>query len=160
MKTAHRLSQLVLAFLTLVTTGCQSGPDFEKLRSEILELHQQTNAAHGRKDVGFFIKDISDDYFSVGHGEIRRPSKEEITSQFASYLNNTSFTEYRDLETPITGFSKDGTLAWLVGKIKVAGKQTAENGVVRDMEFVCAWVTLYERKGDRWIRLGEVSSFK
>lgn len=160
MKTLANVSLMVFGFFTLMMVGCRPAPDFEKLRLEILELHQQTNAAHGKKDVAFFVKDISDDYFSVGRGEIRRPSRVEITSQFTNYLNNTVFREYRDLEAPTVGFSQDGSLAYLVGRVKVAGTQTSEEGIERDMEFVCAWITLYERKGDRWIRLGEVSSFQ
>ena len=160
MNATPKISLMVLALFTLVLIGCQSGPDFEKLRSEILELHERTNDAHWKKDVDFFVKDISDDYFSVGHGEIRRPTKEEITSQFTSYLKNTTFVEYRDVHAPVVGFSKDGTLAWLIGTLKVAGKRTMEDGSQRDMDFACAWITLYERKGDRWIRLGEASSFK
>jgi hypothetical protein len=41
----------------------------------------------------------------------------------------------------IIGFSKDGSLAWLIGKLKVAGKRTMEDGSQLDMDFTCAWIT-------------------
>jgi hypothetical protein len=153
------LKILMIAFI-LPLWACQSKPDMETLRSEILGLHKRMIAAHWKKDAGFFTGDISDHYFSVGDGEIRRPTGEEIAAEFADYLESTTFTEYRDLQEPIVGLSKDGSLAWSVVQVKVAGKRAAEDGTDRDLDFICAWITLYERQGKKWVRLGEVSSFK
>ena len=149
---------LMIFFVTFI--GCQSSPDFDIFRSEILDLHKTLIDAHWNKDIDFFTKDISEDYLSVGNGEIRKPTEEEITTQVTDYLNNTTFTEYRDLREPIIGFSKDGSLAWYLVQVKVAGKRTTEDGTERDVDFICAWITLYERQDDTWIRLGEVSTFK
>ncbi|MHA2298604.1 MAG: hypothetical protein ACXADA_21435 [Candidatus Hodarchaeales archaeon] len=134
--------------------------DFESLRSEILAYHNAFIEAHLNKNVDFFVQDIADEYFSVSYGEIRKPTKEEIKSLFTNYLNNTVFTEYRDLSEPIINFSEDGSMAWSLVQVKVKGKQTVENESERDLDFICAWITLYKRQDDKWIRLGEVSSFK
>lgn len=135
------------------------GPDFEVLKKEILDLHRVTIEAHLRKDVDFLVGDISEDYVTVSNGEIRYPTAEEIRSTFTRYLDNTAFSEYRDLCEPIVGFSDDGSVAWSVVRVKVAGR-TVANGSERELDFICAWITLYRRRGDRWIRVGEVSSFK
>jgi predicted O-methyltransferase YrrM len=139
---------------------CRPAPDFDTLRKEILDLHQKTIDAHLKKDVGFFTKDISADYFSVGNGEIRKSTKEEIASQFERYLHGTTFTEYRNLREPIIGFSKDGSMAWSLVQVRVAGRSRIESGAERDFDVTWAWITLYERQGDGWVRLGEVSNFK
>ncbi len=149
---------LFLIFLTLIT--CQLSPDFEALRLEILELHKATIDAHWQKNVDFFVKDMAKDYLFVQNGEIQRPQKDEITTKMSDYLNNTTFTEYRDLQEPIIGFSKDGSVAWSIVQVKVAGKRRMDDGTERDLDFTCAWITLYERQGDKWIRLAEVSNFK
>jgi len=159
-KSILTILRTILTFLTIAAVGCHSDSDIEKFRAEILALHKQTIDAHWKKDVGFFIQDISDNYFSVNNGEIRRPSKEEITRQFTDYLSNTTFTEYRNLQEPIIGISNDGSLAWSLVKVKVAGKRRTENGTQRDLDFTCAWITLYARQGKKWIRSGEVSSFQ
>jgi hypothetical protein len=152
--------KIILALWTVTLLGCRPSPDFDALRSEILDLHKTLIDAHWNKDIDFFIKDISEDYFSVGNGEIRKPTKEEITSQVTDYLNNTTFSEYRDLREPVIGFSKDGSLAWSIVQVKVAGRRTTEEGTEKDVDFICAWITLYERQDNTWIRLGEVSTFK
>jgi len=160
MKLMIHFSKLLYAIFFITLLGCQSSPDFETLRKEILDLHKKTIEAHWNKDVGFFIKDISEDYMSVGSGELRNPTKEEITSQFSNYLNNTTFTEYRDLREPIINFSNDGSIAWSVVQVKVAGKRIMNDRSERDFDDTWAWITLYRREGDKWIRLGEVSNRK
>ncbi len=130
------------------------------MKSEILALHQVTIEAHWQKDVDFFTKDLADDFFSVGNGEIRKPTMVEMNAQFSAYLKNTTFTEYRDLQKPIISFSKDGSIAWSIVQVKVAGKRSIESGGERDVDFSCAWITFYQRQGDSWRRLGEVSNFK
>ena len=152
--------RICILLLCAMLIGCQSGPDKDVLKSEILTLHQKTIDAHWNKDVGFMVEDLSEDYFSVSDGEIHNPTKEEIRSTFDSYLNNTTFAEYRDLREPIIGISKDGSMAWSLIQVKVAGRRTMDDGNERDLDFTCAWITLYERQDDRWIRLGEVSTFK
>jgi hypothetical protein len=137
----------------------ESSLDFDSLRRQILDLHRRTIKAHLNKDVSFFTKDISEDYMSISNGEIRTPTAEDLRSTYTSYLNNTNFTEYKDLREPIIGFSEDGSVAWSVVQVKVEGR-TVDDGYERDLDFTCAWITLYRRRGDRWIRLGEVSSFK
>jgi len=132
----------------------------KEIRSEILGLHKTLIDAHLNKNVDFFVQDISEDYMSISHGEIRRPTKEEIRTQFSNYLNNATFTEYRDLCEPIVGYSKDGSVAWSIVQVKIAGQRTMDDGDVWDLDFICAWITLYERRDERWIRLLEVSSFK
>lgn len=138
----------------------ESNPNFEILRSEILDLHKVLINAHLDKDVSFFVQNLSRNYLSVSAGEIRTPSIEEIRSSVSDYLNQTTFTEYKDLCEPIIGFSKDGSLAWSIVQVKVAGKRTMSDGSDRDLDFICAWITLFERQGNQWIRLAEVSSFK
>lgn len=135
-------------------------PDFEVFRLEILALHEKEIKAHLNKDVEFFVQDMAEDYIAVSYGEIRKPTIEEIRSQFTSYLNNTVFTKYEDLREPIIRFSKDGSLAWAILQIAVKGKRTRDDGSEKNLDFTCAWITLYKRQDDKWIRLTDVSSFK
>lgn len=79
---------------------------------------------------------------------------------FDSYLSNTTFTEYKDLREPIIGYSKDGSIAWSIVQMRVAGRSKRSDGSESEFDDIWAWITLYEREGGRWIRLGEVSSLR
>ncbi len=135
-------------------------PDFETIRSEILDLHKQTIDAHWDKNVEFMVQDIAEDYMSVSNGEIRHPTKEDIRALFTSDLTNTTFSEYKDLREPIIGFSDDGSVAWSVVHVRVAGKRAMDDGTAAEFDTTWAWITMYRRQDDKWIRLGEVSSYK
>ncbi len=138
--------------------ACQAGPDYESMRAEILEIHNRFIEAHLNKDIGFMSADISADYMFISNGEIRRPAKEEITEQFTSYLNTTEFSEYRYLEEPVIGFSKEGSLAWSAARLKVAAKKTNEDGTESSYDVVYAYTTIFERRDGKWIRLSETST--
>lgn len=152
------LSMAMLIFLAAALTGCQTHKDKDILRSEILDFHKKFIADHLNKNIESFIEDYADDYIFVAHGEISHPSKEEFKTSFSDYLNNTTFSEYRDLEEPIIGFSEDGSMAWSIVKVKVAGTRSMEDGSQNDFDVTYAWITLYERQGDKWIRTVEVST--
>lgn len=156
------LSTFVLTAVSLgmLLVRCRPTPDFDALRSEILDLHQQTIDAHWKKNVDFFIEHMADDYFAVQNGEIRRPTKEETAAEYERYLSTTTFKEYRDLQEPIVGFSKDGSIAWSIVQVKVAGRDREESGAEEDFDLTWAWITLYGRKEGRWVWLGEASNFK
>ena len=160
MNISTKTVKILFSVLTVSLICCQSSPDFKVLKAELLEIHKKFIEAHLEKNVDFFVQDLAEDYVFVARGEIGHPSPKEILSNMSDYLNNTEFSEYRDTQEPVIGFSKDGSLGWSIVRVKVAGKRTLDDGSERDTEFICAWITLFERKGNKWVRLGEVSSFK
>ncbi|MBU0713294.1 hypothetical protein KJ762_14890 [bacterium] len=119
----------------------------------------KTIDVHLNKDAEFFIQDLSDDFISVSGGEIDKPDKEDVRNMFRNYFNTTQFSEYHDLQKPIIGFSNDGSPAWSIIQVKVAGMQVT-GGLERDLDFTAAWITLYERQEEKWVRIAEVSNFK
>lgn len=158
MKLNKFFSLAALIILTTVLTACQIQQDKDILKSEILDFHKKFIDDHLTKNIDSFIEDYAEDYIFVAHGEINHPSEEEFKESFSNYLNSTVFSEYRDLDEPIIGFSKDGSLAWSIVKVKVAGSQNLEDGSQNDFDVTYAWITLYERQGDKWIRTIEVST--
>jgi hypothetical protein len=153
-------AKILVILLTMSLISCQSSPDFGASRRELLEIHNTFIKAHLEKNVDFFVQDLAEQYVFVARGEISHPTPEDIRSNMSDYLDNTEFSEYRDLEEPIIGFSKDGSLGWSIVRVKVAGKRLMDDGSERETDFICAWITLFERRGDKWIRLCEVSSFQ
>ena len=137
-----------------------STPDTDKLREELLEHHNRSIKAHFEKNVEYLLHDLSQDFFAISNAEIMHPTAEEQRENFTDYLTHTSFSEYRDLVEPEIGFSDDSSLAWMNVKVKVSGTRVNDDGSTRPVNFICAWLTLYRREGDRWLRLGEVSTWR
>lgn len=110
--------------------------------------------------MSFFTKNIADDYIQVQRGEIIYPTKEEINKRFSEYLNSTEFSKYDNIRDPIIKVSKDGSLAWCIVQMKIEGEQKLKNDSIYQLNFTCAWITLYENVDDTWISLGTVDNFK
>ena len=152
------LTFFLLLSIVLVFQSCSTEPDFDGMTNEILDLHKASIRAHIEKDAEFFTRDLADSYFSVGNGEIRHPNKQEIFDQFNAYLGSTEFSKYYDLEEPLIGFSEDGTLAWSIVRVKVAGERKLNGDSVKYFNTTWAWISLYKKEADKWLRMGEVSS--
>jgi hypothetical protein len=130
-------------------------PDYDALRSEIIERFEANIQAHWDKDVDFIIDDLGEGFFSMSEAEITYPSKEDQRKRFTEYLNATTFTEYRSISEPEIGFSDDGSTAWGNFRVRVAGVRDGQ-----EFSFDCAWLWLYRRIENRWMRIGEVSTWK
>ena len=130
------------------------------MRSELLERFRKNIEAHHLKDVEFIIDDLHDDFFSMSGGEITYPTREEQRERFTRYLNSTSFSEYSSLMEPEIEFSDDGSVAWGKYKVKVKGETANEDGSISQLDFVCAWLWLFRRVDGKWMRIGEVSTWK
>ena len=130
--------------------------DVEMLRA----LHAKTMRAHKESDAALLVADQSADMIIVNRGAVTRPSLEERRASFGSYLGRTAFSEYRDLVEPVVKVSNDGSLGWVIVQVEARGVQTAEDGTKKPIEFVSAWVELYEKRDGRWYGVGNVSNFR
>ena len=122
--------------------------------------HAKVIQAHRESNPDMLCEDVSPDFVQANRGEIKRPTIEERRARFAAYLGSTIFEEYRDLVEPIVHVSKDGTLGWVIVQVKARGVQTTETGAKEPLEFVSAWIELYEKRDGRWLAAGNVSNFK
>ena len=146
------------ALLVSASMGASSDPEAETAR--LRALHQRDIEAHLKGDAEWLAGHSSDSFFSVDRGEVSFPSAAEREAMFRSYLGATTFTEYRDLREPVVRVSDDGSLAWMAVQVKVAGAQKDASGGERPLEFVSAWVMLYEKRDGEWVRAGVASTFK
>jgi len=134
-----------------------AGPasDVEQLRA----LHEKTLRAHRESRVELLLEDQAADMVIVNRGAVSRPSLDERRASFGAYFGRTAFSEYRDLVEPIVTVSSDGSLGWVIVQIGAKGIQT-EDGRKKPIEFVSAWVELYQKRDGRWYGVGNVSNFK
>ena len=129
-------------------------------RAELLALHQTVIDAHATSDVELLLRDESDDYVVANRGEITTPNKAARRARLGAYLGSTRFTVYRDEVAPVVRVSEDGTLGWVIVQVYASGEQRGESGQTTPVEFTSAWIELYEKRGGRWLRTGNVSNFK
>lgn len=123
-------------------------------------LHEKVMRAHRQSDADLLLEDDPADSIILSRGEVNRPSLEERRSHFRSYLGRTTFEEYADLIEPVVKVSADGTLGWVMVQVRAKGIQAGDGGAKERLEFVSAWIELYEKRNGRWYRVGNVSNFR
>ena len=126
----------------------------------LLTLHKAVLEAHLHSDVEALLIDEGDDYIVASRGEVSRPNKDERRQRLGPYLQATTFQVYRDEVPPTVKVSQDGTLGWVIVQIYARGEQVTPDGETRPLEFVSAWIELYEKSDGRWWRTGNVSNFR
>ena len=142
----------------LVSMACGGQPDLDALREEILSLHRSFIQAHLDKDAAYLAQPTAQDYLSVANGEVVPMTAAEVEARLAPYLEATEFSHYTDLEDPIIGISDDGSIAWSIVQVRVAGTRAGGKDEQYSFDTRWAWLTLYRRDGDGWLRIADVST--
>ena len=148
---------LLLALLSCATTGPAT---HETATRELLKLHEDVLRAHLESNIDLLLEAEGDEYVIANRGEVSTPPEKARKDSLGPYLQQTRFSTYKDRVPPIVKVSADGSLGWVIAQVEARGEQTAENGTVERIEFVSAWIELYEKRGGRWFRVGNVSNFK
>jgi hypothetical protein len=149
---------LIVVLIALGSAGCQ--PTFypEEARAEILELHRGFIEAHLEKNAGAVTHSIPDDYLFVANGEVETLNAGNTRQMLQSYFDRTTFFHYADTDEPIIGFSEDGTLAWAIYRVRVAGTTHREPEPDEPFDIQWAWMTLYEKRDGEWSTKADVST--
>lgn len=129
-------------------------------RAALLALHQKVMVAHREGNVEMLLEDGADDSIIGNRGAVTRPPLAEQRARLGPYLSSTRFDFYRDRIPPIVRVSDDGSLGWVIVEVEAKGTQRSGDGTEAPLEFVSAWIELYEKRAGRWYRVGNVSNFK
>jgi len=138
----------------------RSSVDLEREKAELLKVHRADREAHFRTDVAMLLERNQDEFIYVGEGKIYRTKKSDGRKQFEEYFRDAKYSEWDDLEPPIISVSKDASMAWMIVRIRVKRTQKDTSGVERESKFIYAGIMTYEKRGGKWMRVANVSTFE
>jgi hypothetical protein len=156
--------RVLLIFLCCAISACTTNDprDAQSVaddHQELLRLHAAGLKAHLDSDVEALLAAQADDFVLLNRGQVSSPSIAERRTFLGPYLTATKFEFYRDAVPPIVKISLDGSLAWVIAQVEARGVNESAQGR-RPLEFAVAWIELYEKRNDRWIAIGNASTFK
>jgi hypothetical protein len=99
----------------------------------------------------------SDPSFSVSRGRVDTVTRAEVEARFEGYFSAATFSRYEDVEGPIARVSNDGSLGWVIARVRVEGRYRHDDGAREPLDTTWGWIELYEREGGAWRRVGTVS---
>lgn len=151
---------LLLAFVATAALAQAPPVDLEKEKAELLRMHRASREAHFKTDADLLQENAPEEMISVSEGKIRRIKKAEARTFFTEYFRGAKYTEWDDMEEPIVRVSKDGTMAWMITRLRVRRTQKDAAGVEQEQKFVYAGIMTYEKVDGRWRRVANVSTFE
>ena len=149
---------LVVAGVNVAQT--QSTANRERGVAELMRLHKSDREAHFRTDVELLQRSAPEEFITVSDGKIHRVTKSDERKHFADYFKGAKYDEWDDVEEPIIRISKDGSMAWMITRIKVRRTQKNEAGAEREQKFIYAGIMTYEKRDGKWTRVANVSTFE
>jgi hypothetical protein len=162
LKRMYRRNIAAFAMLALTILSCAPGTTRRDSGDEdqLLLLHEEAMRAHRESNIDLLLEAEEDDYIVSSRGEVSHPDRDARRQFLGPYLESTRFSVYRDQIPPVVKVSRDGSLGWVVVQVEAKGEQTEPDGTVVPLEFVSSWISLYEKRSGRWVRIGNVSNFK
>gem|GEM_PF-1598525 len=127
--------------------------------AELLSLHAAALQHHRDGDWRSLSLAGADASVSASRGEVAWASRQDVARRFEGYLSRARFTRYEDLAPPIVEVSGDGTLGWVIARVRVEGRYRADDGSAPSLDATWAWAELYRRDEGAWSRVGTVSSY-
>ena len=157
---ASWLSFLILFISVAAFAQAGTGADPEKEKAELLRLHRAHREAHFKTDADMLMARAPEVLISVSGGKVQRSSREAGRKRFEEYFRGAKYYEWDDLEEPIVRVSDDASMAWMITRIRVRRVQRDAAGAEREERFVYAGLTTYEKRGGKWVRAANASTFE
>jgi hypothetical protein len=151
---------IVLLVVSLNIAQNQLSVDHEKEKAELLRLHKSDREAHFRTDVDLLQESAPEEFIAVSDGKIYRTTKADGRKRFAEYFRGAKYYEWDDVEEPIVRISKDGSMAWMITRVRVRRAQKDAAGKEQEQKFIYAGIMTYEKRAGRWMRVANVSTFE
>jgi hypothetical protein len=127
----------------------------------LLRLHRVFMDGHLFGRTNGMKEGLAEDVVIVSRGEVHPLSGAETLEMLTEILERTDYTVYDDLIRPVVRVSNDGTLGWVIVQVAARGHQRGEEGKpTKPLEFISAWVELYEKMDGSWRMSGNVSNFR
>ncbi len=134
--------------------------DLEAEKAELLRLHTLDREAHFETDADKLLRLSPDEFIAVSAGRIERVTREAQRAMFTEYFRGATYQEWDDLEPPIVSVSGDASMAWMIVRTRVRRMQKDAAGKEVERRFVYAGIMTYAKRGGRWVRVANVSTFE
>ena len=138
----------------------QNSVDLEKAKAELLKLHQMDRQAHFKTGPDLLLSHHPEEFIAVSQGKVSRRQKADTRNTFETYFKDATYHEWDDLEPPIVRVSNDGSMGWIITRLKVRRTQKDATGVEREQKFVYAGIMTYQKHDGKWIKVANVSTFE
>jgi hypothetical protein len=124
--------------------------DVEREKAAILRLYETARRGHLEGDAAMLLAQYAPRWDDLRDGAVVARSIDDERRRIADLLVGTRYLAWDDVTPPRVEVSPDGTMAWLLGEVRVRAIQTQPDGSAREIAYRCAWLQVYARRDGRW----------
>jgi ketosteroid isomerase-like protein len=117
---------------------------------EILRAYESVRAAHFHHDAAAFLANNESSWYLVADGTVGLRSTAAEKPGVQKYFDSVEFADITDLDLPHVEVSSDGTMAWMLGHVRVRGTQRQAEGAEVPLAFDAAWIDVWQKKAGGW----------
>ena len=150
----------LLVTTAVLLSGCHNRVNVEKEKAAIMAIHETVRQAHLDHDATKFLSHNAEQWLSVRDGSVSLRNKEQTLKDLDQYLKSVDFREVVDVTPPEIKISEDGSMAWLIGNVRVSGTQQQPNGGHTEVSFISTWLSVYEKRGSDWYLVATATTEK
>ena len=139
-----------LLLYSFVGKSFAESPAQKKAEGELLALHQADRRAHFEHDIDGLLRNLGGELLDVRDGKINHLSREDVRKKFVEYFQSAQFTAWDDLEPPIVRVSDDGSMGWMIVRVRIAYTEKDSSGKKAVHDDTMAWMSTYEKREGHW----------
>jgi len=151
----HFLLPTLLLYCS-IGNGFAESPAQRKAEGELLALHQADRRAHFEHDIDGLLRNLGGELLDVRDGKINHLSREDVRKKFVEYFQSAQFTAWDDLEPPIVRVSDDGSMGWMIVRVRItytekeSSTEKDSSGKKAVHDDTMAWMSVYEKREGHW----------
>jgi hypothetical protein len=146
----------LLICIATAVLGCGPKIDLEKEKADLLAALESSRQAHFETDSEKLLSDMAVEVINIRDAQISTVTRADAEQRFQIYFKDAKFREWDYVSDPIIFISDDATLAARIEHIKVDKYDTT--GVMPDVKFTYAGITLLKKENGRWIRVANATT--
>jgi len=155
-KSKALIQGILMAVMLSFAAFVHSQPNQDE--STLLKIHKNILQALLNNDIDRLFLDVSERIFIVENGLIKWKEKDLAIEERRALMKKFNFSVYEDVEQPLVKVSSDGSLGWLVVRVRIEGRETSIDGLDIPVSMFAAWIELYEKINGTWRFVGSVAS--
>ncbi len=125
--------------------------DLEQEKAAILKLYDLSRQSHLESDAVKFLTPYAQQWYSVRDGTVMQRTKDAAFPAIERYFESMHFLQFDDT-SPMVEVSKDGSMAWLIGEVRVRAIPQQLDQTEKRWRFVAPGSRFLKnrRPGGRW----------
>jgi hypothetical protein len=155
----RRLAHLAIAQAAILLGCARSTVDLAAERAALLKTIAAENADLIAADTAALRAEIpdGDTVYNVTNGQIFRTTHANALEGYDFAV--VRYTAATALDSPVVHLSPDGHVAWIAARYRYTYMRKNSAGVEHQGELINAWLSVYQKKGSRWVGAALAQTF-